>query len=187
VSLLAVSFLATGCRRSPGEDVLLDSYRLGQQHRWNQALPHVKAYLIEHPDDAAGHYLLGQCYLHVPAPHLTIANGELQTALNCFQRTRDLGVFASLMTPNKFESDIHRRSALVYMRMVREGMTHGLPPGLLRPQLARALEHVRRARALDPASPILEEMEEALVRTSEELEREPGLPHRPVRQPRFTT
>ncbi|HEX72113.1 MAG TPA: hypothetical protein ENN65_02235 [Candidatus Hydrogenedentes bacterium] len=160
--LVLVAALLCACGQS-GEESLLDrAYQLGEQYRWREAMPLVKAHLIAHPGDPAGHYLLGRCYLHDPQPFLVIAEGELRTALHAFQRIRDHGALARHMSAVEFEAAIYRELARSDMRRTREAMNLGFPPSLVRPHLERALEAVRQGRAIAPDDPGLREMEETL-------------------------
>lgn len=153
---------AAGCQRPAGDDVLIQAYQLGEQYRWPEAKPLIRAYLLDHPDDAPAHYLWGRCYLHNSTPYLALAEGEFKTALNLFRRNHDLGVLAAYLEPQEFEAVLHRETARVYMRWVHEAMQQSMPAPLIRSQLERALDEVRQGRALDPDSKALKEMEQTL-------------------------
>ena len=113
----------------------------------------MKEYLLAHPRDAAAHYVLGKCYLHRQDVNTTLAKGEFETALFCFDGNPDLGVLAPEMTPDQFRSAVHRDIALALMRAIYEGDGQGLPPSVMFPALDQALEHVRNRPA--PRSQLL--------------------------------
>jgi len=161
--MLAGALCATaGCQRPAGDEILEQAYQLGEQYRWPDAKPLVRAYLLDHPDDAAAHYLWGRCYLHNSTPYLALAEGEFKTALNLFRRNNNLGILAEHFNPSQFEAALHRETARVYMRWIHEAEQQGLPAALVRTRLERALDEVRQGRALDPDSTVLKEMEQTL-------------------------
>jgi len=162
VMLTGALCATAGCQHPAGGEILEQAYQLGEQYRWSDAKPLVRAYLLDHPDDAAAHYLWGRCYLHNSTPYLALAEGEFKTALNLFRRNNDLGILAAHFNPAQFEAALHRETARVYMRWVHEAAQQGLPAAFIRTQLKRALDEVRQGRALDPDSTVLKEMEQTL-------------------------
>ena len=152
-----------GCRRDPGPEQLHLAWQHASDRRVDEALPLVKGYLIAHPRDAAAHYVLGKCYLHRQDVNTTLAKGEFETALHCFDTNPDLGVLTPEMTPDQFRSAVHRDIALALMRAIYEGDGQGLPPSVMFPVLDQALDHVRTGLRLDPASSFLREMEQSLT------------------------
>ncbi len=177
--LLLITSLFYACGQRDQESLLDRAYQLGEQYRWREAMPLVKAHLIAHPGDPAGHYLLGRCYLHDPNPYLVMAEGEFRTALYAFQRTRNHGRLARYMSAGEFEAAIHRELARTDMRRAREAMTLGLSPRLVRTHLERALESVRQGRAIAPDDPALREMEETLEAGLRDLSGQGQAPREP--------
>ncbi len=165
-TLLAVAALLavvqTGCRREVGPEVLRQAWKNTSARRVDDALPLVKAYLSEHPEDAAAHYVLGQCYLHRPDVNTTLAKGEFETALHYFEKNRDLGIFAPEMTAALFQSALQRDMALALMRALYEGDGLGVPGPVMYPVLDQALQHVREGLRFDPTSGFLRDMEHSL-------------------------
>jgi hypothetical protein len=159
-ALLAAAF--AGCRQEAGPEVLQQAWKLAAARQVNDALPLVKDYLARHPGDAAGHYVMGRCYLNRPDANTTLAKGEFETALYCFEKNRDLNVLAPGMTADQFQSALHREIALALMRALYEGDSQGVPGQLMYPVLDEALRQVREGLRFDPASGFLQDMERSL-------------------------
>lgn len=126
------------------------------------ALPLVREYLCRHPDDASAHYLLGACYRAVNPPELTLADGELETALACFQRTGRRGALKRFDSDRDFELFAHRGRALVGFAWLREAMDRGVRSEYLVKLARECLEHVEAGLRLDPEHVELKEMKETL-------------------------
>ncbi len=165
-ALCAVLLALAGCQPVPGDETLLEAYRLGKREaRWDLAMPLLKVYVNAHPHDVGGHFLLGQAYLHSTGRWLLIAEGELRTALARYQFTKQAGPIAQILEPKPFEAAIHRELALLYMRMAHEAMAAGGAEGaegFAQEQLRRALDHTRLGRQLDPDAAYLRQMEDLL-------------------------
>ncbi len=159
-ALLAAAL--TGCRREAGPEMLQQAWQHVGARRFDEALPLIKDYLGGHPGDAAGHYMLGNCYLHRPEVNTTLARGEFETALHCFGKNGGLGVLAPQMTAELFQSALHREIALTLMRALYEGSNQGMPGQTMQPVLMLALQHVREGLRLDPSSGFLRDMEQSL-------------------------
>ena len=164
--ILAVSALLAavpgGCRREPGTEVLRQAWKLVGTRQIDEAVPQAKEYLSWHPEDAAAHYVLGQCYLHRSEVNTTLAKGEFETALHYFEKNGDLGIFAPEMTAALFQSALHRDIALALMRAVYEADNRGLAKSALYSVLEQALRQVREGLRLDPSSGFLLDMEHSL-------------------------
>ncbi len=150
-----------GCR-GPAADALAQAYALGEKYHWQEAMPLVKGHLLSHPEDPAGHFLLGRCYLHHPVPYLMVARGEFETALFRLQQAPSPGGLAGIMTAQQLEAAIHRELARTLMRWSREALNARLPQPAIMQSLRQALDEVNKGRALDPESPLLKEMEDTL-------------------------
>ncbi len=160
--LLGVTGCWGGCRGSGAADALAQAYALGEKYHWQEAMPLVKGYLLAHPEDPAGHFLLGRCYLHNPVPYLMVARGELETALFHLQQAPSPGGLTGIMSTQQLEAAIHRELARTLMRWSREALNARLPQPVVMQSLRQALDEVNKGRALDPESPLLKEMEETL-------------------------
>jgi len=165
VFLAVLLCLLAACRHTPGKAQIEQAYQHAEAYEWNSVLPLVKQYLIYHPYDAGGHLLLGRCYLEVTPPTLAIADGELQTALALAESGAELGPYAGRMTRDQFIGFIYEKRAKMFMRGYHEGIRMNARSEVLRLQLERSLEQVHRGLAFDPDSPVLQEMEHALLET----------------------
>lgn len=179
--LLPAMLLAAGCaEKEDSEALFARMISLGEQDRWPEVRPVMKAYLQRHPNDASAHLLLGQCYQWPPTLYLTVAEGEFRTALNLYHRNSDMGGLEDILTPSEFESIIHQETARVQMKWsLYFKQIDQLPNAAAVEPLRRALIHVRKGLELEPGSRTLQEMERSLVReVGEELPvRSARLPH----------
>ncbi len=151
-----------GCRRDPGPEALRTAWTQIRARAFDEARPLIRAYLAWHPDDASAHYALGQCYLHQKDVNTTLAKGEFETAHHFFRKNGDLGVLPPEMTPEQFQSALHRDIALALMRALYEGDGRGIPGALMLSVLDDALGHAREGLRFDPSSEFLQEMERSL-------------------------
>lgn len=169
-AILLVSL--AGCGGGSGDDAQLlraayekaQAYNRGQTDEWPEARALVKRYLVKHPDSAAGHLIYGRSYLRVPEAglNLTIAHGELETALALFEASRDLGPLADVWTEGQFEGHIHHELATVYMRRIHALGDSRLAGSLLVHDLEAAERHVIAGLQADPDSESLQQMSEVL-------------------------
>jgi len=136
--------------------------------RADEALLLAKQYLCDYPEDASAHYLLGACYRAVTPPWLTLAEGELGTALACFRRTGRRGALSRFDSDHDFELAVHRGRALIGIAWLREAMDRGLRGQYLAKLAGQCLEHVREGLRLAPGHPELREMQVMLETFVEE-------------------
>ncbi len=127
-----------------------------------EALPLAKEYLLRHPDDASAHYLLGACYRAVSPPQLTLADGELETALACFERTGRRGALKRFDNDRDFQLFAHRGRALVAFAWLHRAMDRGVRREYLVKLAGQCLAHVDAGLRLDPKHAELQEMKETL-------------------------
>ncbi|HPO12097.1 MAG TPA: hypothetical protein PLI09_01525 [Candidatus Hydrogenedentes bacterium] len=151
-----------GCKRTATDTLLKQAFALGEKYQWQEAMPLVKQFLLSHPDDPAGHFLLGRCYLHNASPHLVLAKGEFETALVHLQQTQEHNGLSEILTANQLGAAIHRELARTMMRWSREAMQAGFPGPIIEEPLRHALDEVKKGLELDPDSKPLKEMEETL-------------------------
>ena len=158
--------LAPGC--PPREDttaLLLRAHALGEEYRWAEARDYARRYLITRPDSAPGHLLYAKGCLRVALEdmRLSIAQGELETALALFEAAPDLGPLADAWEPNQFLGLIHHELATVYFRRIYEVSDAGVPEALIKRDLERAREHVDLGLQADPESKSLQMMRETIA------------------------
>lgn len=159
---LGCTAFSGGCNRTATDALLKQAYALGEKYQWHEAMPLVKQYLLSHPEDPAGHFLLGRCYLHNAVPHLVMAKGEFETALARLQPSQEQGGLSGILTTNQLGAAIHREMARTMMRWSREAMQAGFPGPIIEEPLRQALDEVEKGLALDPDSQPLKEMAETL-------------------------
>jgi len=160
VALLAA--FAPGCRAQPDASLLAEAWALGDEHRWAEAVPLLKTWLLDHPESVAGHFLYGQAYLHVSAPRFAVAIGQFRLARALADAQDGLGDIAGFLDQRTFRVTYHQKLALAHLRMAYEGMNMRFPDHLIRRQLELSLEEVEAGLALDPDQAFLLEMEETL-------------------------
>ncbi len=145
------------------------AHELARNGHWDTAFDICKDYVLMHPNDPVGHFLLGQCYLYGKRVQLTLASGELETALNIHERTGTLGAWEGTMTPEEFAFRIYKVRAVVELRVVREAINFQLPLDFIRRHLLAGMEQVKMGLQVKPEDPNLQEMESAMRTLLDEL------------------
>jgi len=164
LGLTACAFVA-GCDFGPHPESLLhDAYDKSTRYDWAGITQTAKRYLLEQPRDDAGHFMLGQAYLHRGSPYFTLAEGELQTALAIALADKEKAgaSLRSYLTASEFLGAVHRELALVHLRWVRDAAELGVPQSLIEPRLEKVRDHVERGLGYDPESNFLRELESTL-------------------------
>ena len=183
VLTLAILFplVFSGCiySRPAPVSLLHEAQALGADNRWTDARALVKQYLLDHPEDVAGHYLLGLSYLHVPDDYEIHGRGELLVAYRLFARDGDLGILAEEMDPDAFRVQFHLRTALTYMRSIRRMLMADVPGYWVASHLREALRHVELGLEIEPDNAFLLEMQETLASSLTEVEGQPAEPAPP--------
>lgn len=164
--LVCAGVLFAGCGRPAYDPGLLkEAAALGEEQRWDEARPFIKAHLVRHPDDPIAHYYYGLSYLHLGAPQLTLAEGELLTAQALLSRDIIPTEEVTGMEYFKFKGVLHQKTALVYMRAFREALRFNVPPEYSRELLIKAAEQVDLGLKCNPASVPLKEYRDFLQET----------------------
>ena len=70
---------------------ILKAHEIARNGDWENAFGIARHYVLLHPNDPIGHFLLGQCYLYGSHVQLTLASGELETALKIHERSGSMG------------------------------------------------------------------------------------------------
>lgn len=185
--MLGVTVMAVvpglGCApRAPDASVLAEAWALGQESRWSEAAPLLKAWLQANPESVAGHFLYGQVFLHVPNPRFAVAIGEFRLAKALAERAGEIGDLAGFMTAREFEVAFHEKLALAHLRMAYEGIRLGFPERLIRQQLELSLEETQAGLELEPGRSFLLELEETLMEELKAPVAPPGTPRGPIAQ-----
>ena len=164
--LVCAACLLAGCAAPTYDPALLkQAAALGEEQRWDEARPFIKAHLLEHPDDPIAHFYYGLSYLHLGAPQLTLAEGELLTAQELISRDIIPTEEVTGMEYFKFKGVLHQKTALVYMRAFREALRFNVPPEYTRELLLKAAEQVDLGLKCNPASVPLKEYRDFLQET----------------------
>lgn len=157
---------------SPSPDILA-AHEVARNGDWDTALEISKHYVLLHPEDPVGHFLLGQCYLYGKRVQLTLASGELETALHIHERTGNLGAWAGTVEPVDFAFRIYKVRAVVELRIVREAISFQLPLPFIRRHLLAGMEQVKMGLQLKPDDASLKEMEAAMRALLDQLRNGP--------------
>ncbi|MBI2426121.1 MAG: hypothetical protein HYV27_25080 [Candidatus Hydrogenedentes bacterium] len=164
MALAAVCLAA--CEPAPDESPaqrLIAAYQMGQEYEWDAARAYAKAYLQVFPEDASGHFLLGQSYLRIPVPNLTMAEGEIMTAIRLFDAHGQVGALEPVLAAPDFEFNLQLEAARTYVRAFREVLVQGFPVSQNLGLLEMARDHVDRGLALQPDHKYLKEMRAMLA------------------------
>ena len=164
--LCGAAFMLAGCGRSVYDPKLLrEAAALGEEQRWDEARPLVKAHLLDHPDDAIAHYYYGLSFLHLARPQLALAEGELLTAQALLSPESSPTEAAANMEYFTFKGVLHQKTALVYMRAFREAMHRDVPFEYAQDLLVKAAAQVDLGLKSDPKSHALKEYRDFLQET----------------------
>ena len=148
---------------------ILVAHEIARNGDWDAALNIAKAYVLATPDDPVGHFLLGQCYLYGGKVQLTLASGELETALRIHERTGALGAWEGTVDPLDFLYRVYKIRAVVELRIVREAMNYQLPLPFIRRHLLAGIEQVEMGLQLKADDAALKEMHTAMQKLLEDL------------------
>jgi tetratricopeptide (TPR) repeat protein len=149
----AVSFacaMAPGCKDRSAEDAAARSRGelLCLEKKFDEAIPVLKQYLANHPDDSGSHFYLGVCFLACKKPWLVIAQGEIETALYLFNKQgkkSSIERFADVY----FEQRCYIESAKVYLRQFDILLELQVAPEELEPYIDKVAELNDKARPLN--------------------------------------
>jgi len=161
---VAIAGLVAGvaaCGRAPEQDLLARAEHLYLDRNYEEAIPLLKRHLLKHPNDVAGHFYLGSCYvLASEGFHLTLARGELETALALYQRS---GATASpvprFSSAEYFELRCHLEIGKVLIRQVLHMLENRWPHAMVQETVRTCDETLAEARRIDPDSADVKELE----------------------------
>lgn len=164
----AVAMAWPELQAKPAPDILT-AHALAKNGDWDTAFALSRAYVLQHPEDPVGHFLLGQCYLYGTHLQFTISSGELETALSLHERTGSLGAWEGTMDSAEFRYRLYRVRATVELRVVRESLSFGLPLAFIRQHLKDGEAQVAKALELKPGDPELTGMQRAMEELNRDL------------------
>lgn len=148
--------------------------------KYDEAVPLLKAYLLEHPRDAAAHFYLGRAYLLSDDPWLLAAQGEIKMALACFKANGKVSPILEF-SDEYFELRCHLELAKVLIRQIMVLDEMGANPALRAPLLDRCREIADTARDLSPDAREVKQLDQLI----EALRRAPRrlMPRRQTAKP----
>ncbi len=157
VSAGAVCAAMLGCSQPDPNALLARGERLILDAKWHEAMQPLKQCLLIQPDNPGAHFYLGRAYLNarfgatIPPWRLTVALGELETALRTFERHGRVQPL-DRYTPQQFEVMCHVTKAQAHLRKIEFGMGTGIPPSAMAAVMRDMEQDAEAARAIMPES-----------------------------------
>ncbi|MBI1319438.1 MAG: hypothetical protein GC168_10900 [Candidatus Hydrogenedens sp.] len=158
-AFIGIAFVVPMTRGHEQPADILAAHDLAREGHWEEAMAMTRQFLLEHPEDPVGHFLLGQCYLYGPRLQFTQAAGELETALAIHDRTGSMGAWQGMVEPSDFTYRIYKLRAIVELRIVHESINLRLPRGFVEKHLLACLEEIRSGLELFPGDAYLTDMQ----------------------------
>lgn len=160
--VLVCALLASACEPA-GPDVSFEQTEfLVLEGKYDEAIPALKEFLLVHPDHSGAHYYLGRAYA---AAHesfwLTLAAGEIETALALYQRQGRKSAIERY-SDKYFELTCHYELIRVRMKQVTFLMGIGAPRDTIVLHLQKAEEQLSQARLIDPESKDIQNLTEGI-------------------------
>lgn len=163
---------AMGCSEPSPDGLLERGEALVLAGSFHEAIAPLKQCLVLDPCNPGAHYYLGQAYLNarfrtaIPPWRLTVALGELDFALACFERMGRPQVL-SRFTPDEFEVSCRVKKAQAHLRRLEFGLSEGVGIRAMN-GILRALEDENdAARAVMPGSQDVAELDAIIARLKE--------------------
>jgi tetratricopeptide (TPR) repeat protein len=161
---LVVAGLVAGvaaCGSAPEQDLLGQAEHSYLEGNYEEAIPLLKRHLSSNPNDVAGHFYLGSCYvLASESFHLTIARGELETALALYQRSgAETSPIERFSSAKYFELRCHLELGKVLFRQVLFMVENRWPYAIVQETVRECEETLADARRLNPDSDDVKELE----------------------------
>jgi len=146
-----------------GEDLFKHAEYLCLEQRWDEAIPMLKAFLVENPSHAGAHFYLGRCFMLSPEPWLAIAEGEFQTALHFFIESGRKLPIQRFNAPSYFEMMCHIETGKIYYEQVAKLIElRGDSPSSIRELIGKFQTATEEAKKAAPDAPEVAQMEERL-------------------------
>ena len=154
----ALLVLCCGCHRPVDEGLFQRAQLLCQRGQWDEALPLLKLYLLDHPRNAAAHFFLGRCYLLGRRPYFGAAEGEFNVALNLFIQNGRRSPIEGF-SDTYFELRCHLEVAKVYLSVLGYALAVGAAPHAIHEILAKCRRAGENARHVAPDAKEVDELE----------------------------
>ena len=180
--MLALLLLAACGVEEEREDLLARGEYLVLEGRWEEAIPVLRARLLEQPHDPGAHFYLGRAYMFLPDPMLFHAEGEFETALRLFHEQGGESPIERF-SDEYFELACHLELSKVYLSLILMLLDTSGPVEVAERALERCEDNLEAARRIDPDSADVAALESHLEELRGIVE-EPGGPGvRPRRRP----
>ncbi len=151
-AILCASTLGGCGKQAQTEDLFSKGEFAYLEAQYDEAILKFKAHLLERPNDAGAHLYLGESYLLKKSPSLVIAQGEIETALDLFNRNGGKNPIKRFGSAKYFELRCHLSLAKIRLRqillLVELGQVWRIPP-----LIERCRDELDAASALAPDSP----------------------------------
>lgn len=151
------------CRRTDESGLLKQAETLCLDAQWQEAKVILKQYLVRRPNDAAGHFYLGRCYLFSEDFRPTLAEGEIQTALSLFLENGKKSPIERF-TDDYFEMICYVESAKVSLIEINRFRAYGLKIAHLGPLVDKCKRYAQLARDLMPGAEEVKELDHIIGR-----------------------
>lgn len=177
----AVLSVSAGCAQRTDAGLLEQAEYFILEQRYAEAIPLLKQLLLSNPNHSGAHYYLGRCYF---APKdtfwFTIAEGEIQTALNLFIREGRKSTIPRFPDAY-FELICHLDIAKIRLRQAMFLVEQDAPLSAVSELLAQAADSVEEARKVAPDSPDVTQIDQTLTQFRRTIQ---GVPAGPPPVPR---
>lgn len=162
LALASMVLLPAGCMGRAREYPLEEGVASLNAGDWRAAEVSLRRYLLEHPQDPAGHFYLGRCYLNGGGFFPDAAEGEFRLAITLFKEQGGKSPIPEY-SDQYFELRCHLEIAKVYMRLLNDPRVWAQGPPAMQRAYAGFQQAADDARAIDPESPDVKQLDE-LVR-----------------------
>jgi len=161
--LLAAALAAgvVACGPAPEGGLLEQAEQFYLDGQYDAAIPLLKRHLLAYPDDVAGHFYLGSSYtLASEGFHLTLARGELETALAQYHRSgAKVSPIERFSSADYFELRCHLELGKVLFKQVVFMLENRWPSAAVNETMRAFEETLEEARRISPESDDVKNLE----------------------------
>lgn len=147
--MVALALWPAACDRAPKENLLERAETFCLEGRWDESIPLLKEYLLEHPNDPGAHFYLGRCYFNRTPPYLFASAGEYDTALTQFVKNGRKSTIQRY-GDSFFEFMCIIDAAKIPLRITEVLVESGAAPSEIEPYVRACEAKLEAARAIDP-------------------------------------
>ena len=163
-ALAAAAFLCCapslpGCEAdAPKKPPLTRAWGHCEAREFAKAFQLLREHLVNNPNDPAGHYLLGKCFVNRSPRELTRAKGEFDMARFLHESGFVFEIPGVDMSQPQYLAETHSETAQVLLLTAIEAGKAGISPRASVGILRTALDHAQKGLELHPASGRLAEL-----------------------------